>query len=186
MSNYRLNLSNSSQNIRNTDIDLSKTNSLKQFCDSTDLNFNINEAHVVLKDIAPFAPILRNFSTPINLTCNIGGTINNLRLEHMNLSYGEKSILLKSKGSLDGIISPRNAFIFGEIQELNASSKGIQSLINDFSSIRKDANPILSHLGTVNFHGEISGFITQLITFGEFNSNIGKLRADIMISRNTK
>ena len=186
LSNFRLNLANSHLSIRKTDIDLSKTNTLKQFCDSTDLNFNIDEAHVVLKDIAPFAPILRNFSTPIDLTCNIGGTINNLRLEHMNLSYGEKSIHLKSKGSLDGVTSPQNAFIFGEIQELSASPKGIQSLINDFSSVRKDVNPILSHLGTVSFHGEISGFITQLITFGEFDSNIGKLRADMMISRNTK
>ncbi len=93
---------------------------------------------------------------------------------------------MKSKGSLDGVTSPQNAFIFGEIQELNASPKGIQSLINDLSSVRKDVNPILAHLGTVSFHGEISGFITQLITFGEFDSNIGKLQADMMISRNAK
>ena len=186
LSNFRLNLANSYLSVRKTDINLSKTNSLQQFCDSTELDLNIDESHIVLKDIAPFAPVLRHFVTPIDLTCAIGGSINSLKLEQLEMSYGEEDLSLKCKGSVDGITSPQNAFVFGEIQKLSVSSKGIQSLINDFSSFRKEPNAMLAHLGTVGFHGEISGFVTQLITYGEFSSDIGNLRADIMVSRDSR
>ncbi|WP_455505360.1 translocation/assembly module TamB domain-containing protein [Coprobacter sp.] len=181
LSNFRLNLENSYLGIRKTDINLSTTNTLKQFCDSTELNFNISDAHVVLKDISPFIPALRHFTTPIDIKCDISGVVNHLRLDYLDLSYGDKSIVLKSKGNLDDITSPRSAFIFGKIQELNASSEGLQSIINDFSPTRKGINPALAKLGTVNFHGEISGFVTQLVTYGDFQSNLGNIRADMMI-----
>lgn len=186
LSNFRLNLENSYLGIRKTDINLSTTKTLKQFCDSTELNFNINDAHVVLKDIAPFVPALQHFSTPIDIKCDISGVVNHLRLDHLDLTYGDKSIILKSRGNLDDITSPRSAFIFGKIQELNASSEGLQSIINDFSPVRKEISPILAKLGTVSFHGEISGFVTQLVTYGDFQSNLGNLRADMMINRNEK
>ena len=39
--------------------------------------------------------------------------------------------------------------------------------------------PVLQHLGTVSFRGEISGYFTDLVTYGEVRTDIGTVKTDL-------
>lgn len=41
---------------------------------------------------------------------------------------------------------------------------------------------MLQRLGTISFQGEISGYFTDLVTYGRLRTNIGSLSTDIKFS----
>lgn len=42
--------------------------------------------------------------------------------------------------------------------------------------------PILQRLGTISFHGEVSGYFTDIVTYGLVHTDIGSIKTDLKIS----
>lgn len=57
---------------------------------------------------------------------------------------------------------------------------------SDFSAQSKPAlqwrSPVLQHLGNTSFHGEISGYFTDLVMYGLFRTDIGSVQTDLKLS----
>ncbi|WP_370757654.1 translocation/assembly module TamB domain-containing protein [Coprobacter secundus] len=183
-SQFKLQLQQSLIALNTAHVDLSTVQNYTQFCDSSNIRLVINHSRLVLSDLAPFLPILQKFDTPTDFTCHVQGVINHLQLSSLQLNYGKGNIIVEGEGTLDGITQLQDAFLFGKVNKLRATPDGIVSLIQNLSSIEKPISPIFTRLGTVNFQGEISGFLSNLVMFGNLSGNPGKVHADLMFSRN--
>lgn len=151
------------------------------FMDMAELNFKIDNGNIVLSDFAAFVPKLKNFSTPISLDCKISGTANHLVLDTLGINYDNGGLKALGYGSVDNIFpDPKNAFIFGKMANLSISSKAMVDMTKDMGIKLKDYSHI-NNLKHISFTGEISGFISKLVTYGKFRSYIGSISADMTL-----
>ena len=153
------------------------------FMEIADLNFGINNGILVLSDFSSFIPIFKEFNTPINISCAITGNPNHLFLDTLKINYANDGLVASGYGSIDNIFpEPKNAFIFGEMKELNLTSKGAVTMLNDLNVKLKDYSTLykIKHL---SFKGQISGFTSKLVTYGEFKSGIGNVETDMTIEK---
>ena len=84
--------------------------------------------------------------------------------------------------SLQDLSHPQEAYIFGNLTNLYADPEGVAFFVRNLSKDYKGVPPVLQHLGTVSFRGEISGYFTDLVTYGEVRTDIGTIKTDLKLS----
>lgn len=183
-SEFKLNLPLTEVVLSTASADFSKSKHLSDFCDSTYLKLGISHANITLHDLTAFVPAFRYFGTPIDFSCHVEGPVNNLKLNHLAIAYGNDDIYIKGDGVLKEIIKKDSAYIAAQISASKATPDGIQSILNNFSSVDKKPSDILNRLGIIHFDGKVSGILTQLTTQGTIKTGQGDIHGDMTISRN--
>lgn len=183
LGNFTFETGHSSINIKKSVLDIGSQTDKSNFADKAEINFGIRNGTIVLSDFAQFIPAVKRFTTPVTFTCIISGVINHLNLEEFSLLYGNELMSVKGYGNLDNVLpSPEKAFIFGKVEKFKATPNGIVTLTENLSIKIPNKNTVYN-LGNINFSGEVSGFISQLVTYGSFSCDIGKIEADVLLDR---
>lgn len=154
---------------------------LKHFADEVHFSFRTLPSHVTLNDIAAFVPALSNFKEKLNLNLDVKGTLNQLNCETLEVNAGDK-FRLKGDVSLQDLSHPQEAYVYGHLTNLSTDNKGTEFLVRNLSPHYNGVPPILQHLGNTSFHGEISGYFTDLVMYGLFRTSIGSIQTDLKFS----
>lgn len=156
--------------------------STEQLLDKSPVKLEITTSHICLKDFSAFAPILQNYTDQIQLSARVSGTINDLILEEFSLKQNGKISLL-AKMNLKSITKPEETYVFGQVNNFHISADGLTDLINNFQNESIERPSYLTHLGSLDFNGEIAGFLDHLVAYGNLHSNIGSLKMDMLIGQ---
>lgn len=181
LKNLSLRCNRSNIFIKENEITMPKGMSMNDFMDMAELNFGIDNGSIVLSDFAAFVPIFKEFNTPTSISCKIKGTANHLVLDTLGINYDNGGLIASGYGSIDNIFpEPKKAFLFGKMSNLSIKSKSVVNILNDVGINLKDYSTIHS-IGQLSFNGEISGFVSKLVTYGKVRSNIGNISADVSL-----
>ena len=175
-------LPNSSFELSEATINYADLDSMEQLADKAPVRLNIAPSSITLKDFAAFAPVLQNYSDKIQLSAVVSGTFNDLLLEEFSLKQNG-TISLLAKMNLKSITQPDETYLFGQVSNFHISAEGLSNLINNFQKESINIPSYLSHLGNLNFNGEISGFLDHLVAYGNLHSDIGSLKMDMLIGQ---
>lgn len=179
--NFAIDLPGTSLKMDTIRLDYDSLGAFKQFADNVRFSFRTLPSHITLKDLSPFVPALSNFKEKIELGIDIDGTVNQLICHKVEITAGEQFRLL-GDASLQNLSHPKDAYIFGNLTQLSASSEGVGFLVRNLSTDYNGVPSILTRLGDISFHGEISGYFTDLVTYGQLRTDIGSVRTDIKLS----
>lgn len=182
INSFNLEMPNSDLKIDSTFFDYSRVDSLHHLADSAYIYINIDNAKLKLSDISAFAPVLKKFDKPANISLNVNGNINHLQMNHLHLRYTD-GISLTADGNVDGISTPQKAYVFGRITDLYASPEGLNTIISALSPTKKNL-PFIEKLGTIRFNGDISGFFNNLVAYGKIRTARGNIHSDLLLSNN--
>ncbi len=155
----------------------------KHFADQVHFSFRTLPSHITLKDFSPFVPALSNFKEEIELGIDVSGTVNQLNCSKLEITAGNH-FQLRGDASLQDLSHPQNTYIFGNLSRLSASKDGIGFLVRNLSQNYNGVPPILTRLGDVSYTGEISGYFTDLVTYGTLRTSIGSVRTDLKLGSN--
>lgn len=154
---------------------------MSDFMDMAEFDCGIDNGSIVMSDFAPFVPILKDFNTPTTINCKITGSANHLMLDTLGINYDNGGLTASGYGSIDNIFpDPKNAFLFGNMSNLSITSKSVVKILNDVGINLKDYT-LIHNIGKLSFNGEISGFVSKLVTYGKIKSNIGNISADVSL-----
>lgn len=179
--NFAIDLPGTSLKMDTIRLDYDSLGAFKQFADNVRFSFRTLPSHITLKDLSPFVPALSNFKEKIELDLNIDGTINQLNCHKLEITAGNQFRLL-GDASLQDLSHPQDTYIFGNLTQLSASSEGVGFLVRNLGTDYNGVPPILTRLGNISFHGEISGYFTDLVTYGQLRTDIGSVRTDLKLS----
>ena len=79
---------------------------------------------------------------------------------------------------------PQDAFVFGNLSSLYADPEGIAFFVRNLSKNYEGVPPVLQRLGTISFNGEVSGYFTDIVTYGLVRTDIGSIKTDLKLSSN--
>ncbi|MCD8183725.1 MAG: translocation/assembly module TamB [Bacteroides sp.] len=182
-------------NIENFDIDLPGTSlvmdtirmeydslgAFGNFANDVRFSFRMLPSKIVLQDISAFIPAFKPFEEEIQLEVATNGTVNRLEYPILQISAGNH-FLLRGDASFQDLSHPESAYVFGNLSNLYANPEGIAFFVRNLSKDYQGVPPVLQHLGTVSFQGEVSGYFTDLVTYGEVRTDIGTVKTDLKLS----
>ncbi|MEP7237523.1 MAG: translocation/assembly module TamB domain-containing protein [Ferruginibacter sp.] len=147
---------------------------LSSFIHNVQLQGDFEKSEVNSDDLAFFAPKLKTWKRTFYINGNVKGTVDNLA--------GKKMIIKSNNTIVDGDISLKglpdfyNTFIDFKSNNLQTTYNDLAALIPSLRSIQQ---PQLSALGNINYKGNFTGFINDFVAYGNINTSLGNLKADI-------
>lgn len=158
---------------------------LKDFVHKVKLTAPINKSEITFNDFKAFVPELKEFNKKIRLKGLIEGRISSLHFKKIGLNYG-KSLSFNADIDLSGLPNVYETFIYAQINELKADKGDIQDFVSELTKKPFLLPKELNQLGTVNYKGNISGFLSNLVAYGNLKTNMGSISTDILVQLENK
>ncbi len=152
------------------------------FTEKVHFSFRTLPSQVTLKDISPFVPVLSHFKEPVTLDMEVKGTVDQLNCSHLEITADDRQFRLRGDVSLQDLSHPQDAYVYGTLSELSANTRGVGFLVRNLSHNYNGVPPVLERLGDVSFRGEISGYFTDLVTYGQLHTSLGNVKTDLKLS----
>ncbi len=185
LNNFKLEMPQSNLAFDNVSLDYSKVDATHKFNDVARFNVEIPDGTLCPHDIAAFVPTFRYYYSVLHLETAVKGTVNNLNISKINVSSGDK-LSLSARLRLDGTSDMANAYLFGKINKLRIDPAGTTELVRNLSARRTDLGEWAQRAGVIEFSGEVSGFLSDLVAFGMIKSSLGVLKTDLKIGQDTE
>lgn len=145
-----------------------------------DLCFDILPSQLTLSDLAAFAPSLRQLRKKAKISTSFRGSLSDMRLDNLLLSYNN-SLTLRSNLSFSGAPDWKNAFINARIKEISSSKAGLQDLLSSILARPFILPKEFDNIGHLHYKGDVTGFFSDLVAYGELSSNLGLISMDLLL-----
>lgn len=149
----------------------------KDYIDSVAMDVRLKDAVVDEKDVAFFAPALKQYPTILHISGEAKGTVANINAQNMRITDG-KSVVngnIKMKG-LPDIYNTRIDFDHGEIVTTGAG------ILKYAPSLKDNPNVAIDKLTYFYFNGAYSGYIENFAVNGIIKTNFGTIQSDIKMN----
>jgi len=139
-----------------------------------------------LKDISrPFAPVLRNFTMPLELSVLFSGTDSTLAFRNIEVHTPDQRLKINAIGDISGLRKKEDLKVHFHVNKMTAKGKVKQEIINQFKG-KKMMTKQLDALGDLTLTGNIYVFYRHEAFDGNVKSAVGGLRFNFAIDENTK
>jgi hypothetical protein len=152
----------------------------KKFAEKVRLNAPISKSYFALSDLKAFVPEFKNVKGIATLKGVISGRISSMRFHKMEIRY-EQSLFLRADLDINGLPNLSEAFIYGQINQLDVKPTGVQDFISELSERPFILPKELNQLGLVKYKGNITGFLSNLVAYGNLNTDLGSVSTDILL-----
>lgn len=147
--------------------------SLRYFTDSVRLDVRLKQSFVTSADLAAFAPILRRYQEVVHLDAEANGSIADLQVCDMSLSFGRQSRLI-GEARLTGLPNVDSLYL----DVLMNTSDIYASDLKQYAPA--EATAYLQRAGKLQFVGDFTGSTDQFAAKGQLRSpELGELRLDL-------
>ena len=145
------------------------------YIDSVVMVAHIKDAIVDKRDIAYFAPQIKNFpQVVLRVTGDGKGTVANLGAQHLMVSDGNS--VVKGNITMKGLPDIYKTYITFTDGEIVTNGPGILRYV---PGLRNSPDVALERLTYAYFKGKYEGHIENFVVNGIFNTNLGSLATDI-------
>lgn len=145
----------------------------------TQFHINLLPSLITPSDIALFVNVNKMAVTPLTVSGEFSGSIDNLKGKNVELSYGEQTFF-KTNFDIMGLPDINETFVFLDINELQTHTSEINSILNAFPDINGTQLPLLaSRLGKIKYKGNFTGYLNDIVAFGTFQTNLGMIQTDL-------
>ncbi len=143
-------------------------------------------ARVMLKDIAqPFAPVLRNFSIPLNLRVSVSGTDQGMVFRGAYIDTDDRKLTISATGVLRNLQQARDLTLHFDVYNMVAKPGIKDKLINQFTVKKYMMNQVYA-LGVVNYHGSFDILWKKELFRGLLNTEMGDVDFNFELNEKTK
>lgn len=155
------------------------------FIDKVNLDLDLDNSEVGIEDIAFFAPALSGIHKDVRISGHVTGPVSAINGRGLNIWYG-KSTNLQGDVDMDGLPNMAETFMYLNLKRLVTNYNDLVTLpIPPFDENRSLPIPAnVAKLGTMDFKGNFTGFISDFVAYGRLNTSIGQLRTDLSLKQN--
>ena len=150
---------------------------------NTSVMFDVNEMRIASSDIRRFILKYPDISEKVYFSGKIDGTIGDIRGKDLLLSAGGAFDLLFSI-SIAGLPDYHNSFIFADFSRMFISPQNVIPELEKHIKIEMPFKTELRKFGRLLYNGTLTGFPGDFVAFGELNSELGSIHADVALKDN--
>lgn len=181
--NFAIDLPNTSLAMDTIRMEYDSLGAFGNFAHDVHFSFHLLPSQITLQDLSAFVPAFKPFKEELKVEVQTNGTFNQLNCPRLSITAGNH-FHLRGDVSLQDLSRPEDAYIFGNLSSLYADPEGVAFFVRNLSRNYNGVPPVLQHLGTISFRGEVSGYFTDLVTYGQVHTDIGSIKTDVKLSSN--
>ena len=133
------------------------------------------KGRVLLKDIArTFAPVLKNFSLPLNLQTQMSGNDNELRFRDVAVSTTDQKLTISAAGRISNLKDKYKLVVHFDVNHMTAHRGSKERVISQFP-VKKFMMKQLHNLGRIDYHGHFDVLWKKEQFAGHLNTEVGAL-----------
>lgn len=151
--------------------------------DTTKVGLNVDEMRLSTDDIRRFFPNFIHVSEKLFFSGKIDGTIGDLKGDDLLLSAGDAFDLLFSM-NISGLPDFNNSFIFADFSRMFISPDNVIPEIEKLTGKSLPLKKEIRKFGRLLYTGTLTGFPGDFVAYGELNSELGSINADIALKDN--
>jgi hypothetical protein len=140
------------------------------------MDAHLSNSVVDVRDVAYFAPQLRQYPSVVKLSGDIHGTVSKIKGQHLLLNDGSTSI--KGDLAMTGLPDIYHTLIEFSNGEIMTTGAGI---IKYAPSLKDDPNIAVDKILYAYFKGNFKGYIENFAANGVLTSNLGTIRSDVKL-----
>ena len=175
-----VNMPASTINLKDIQLKYDSLSDLQHFGNKVRWNAPIKLSSIAFSDLKTFVPEFKYLKGSATFKGLITGRIKGMRFEKMEIKYGN-SFQLNADLDVNGLPDLREAFIYGQIHDLHFEKSDLQDFISDLTRKPFLLPNELNQLGLIHYNGNITGFLNNLVVFGNVSTNIGSVSTDISL-----
>ena len=169
--------------IENSSVKLVLPNKQDSLQTPLNIDVQVGASHISFRELGKIIPSMAGMDQTVDLSGQVYGTFDDLKGKNILIQTGQET-----KAHLDFYINnpgdPDNMYLFLDLKELQTS-------FSDLSNIRfPDSSPSpylefpegFTRSGLLKFKGNFSGFLTDFVTFGTLNSDMGSMSTDMLVA----
>ena len=139
-----------------------------------------------LKDISrTFAPVLKNFTLPLNLSLTMKGNKNSISFRNVKVSTNDKKLQLAATGGITDLKDKYKLHVKFDINSMTAKTGVTEKIINQFATKKLMMNQ-LNNLGDINYTGSFDVLYKKEIFRGLLKSAAGDLNFEFALDELNK
>ena len=139
-----------------------------------------------LKDISRmFAPVLKNFTMPLNLSLTMKGTNNSLSFRNVKVSSTNKKLQLAATGGITDLKDKYKLHVRFDVSNMTAKTGIAEKIINQFATKKLMMNQ-LNNLGDINYTGSFDVLYKKEIFRGLLKTAAGNLNFEFALDELNK
>ena len=147
---------------------------LTNFNDKVRLKSHLDSSIFSSKDLALFAPALKEYNETYTIWTDLSGKVIDLNFKNLTLKFGQKS-MMKGRIEFKGFPNLDETFVDSRFQTFSSSSKDLEKYVGSY------AKTVLAKFGKINYKGTFVGFFNDFVAKGAFETGLGDLKSDINI-----
>lgn len=136
-----------------------------------------------LKDISrPFAPVLKKFSIPVNVSVSMSGTDTTLAFHNAVVTIPKQPFKVKASGTVGGFRhgERHQLHVHFDVGSMATTSATVMNIINQFD-VKKFMLKQLLALGTIGYHGSFDVYWKREQFRGRLTTNAGNINFDFNV-----
>lgn len=182
VSNFAIELPKSALNIDSLTVKYDSLKLLPKQLDKAEFKLRTAPSFITLSDISAVAPALSEFNEPLAFGFNFNGKINEFNCPTFTVKAGN-NIQFTADLSINNITSVKNALLHGKVSKLYINEQGFDFIFRNLKNNRnKELPAYLRNLKYFFFRGDISGYFTDIVLYGQLHTGVGAVNTDIKLS----
>lgn len=140
-------------------------------------NFNIDVNKIVIspEEIGFFVPNFSEIDGVFSFKGKLYGDASNIKGRDVVASFGNNTAVHTNLDITD-YTDLKHSFLYIDLESSQTTVSDIEKV---FPSVIKKLPESISHLGTIYYDGNITGFIDDIVAFGTFKTDAGVLKTDL-------
>ncbi|RXQ97501.1 translocation/assembly module TamB [Ancylomarina salipaludis] len=148
------------------------------------LDFQIRSSKISFEDLAYFNDVLLGYRESGFLSGHLFGTVYDLKGRNINVIYGNHTNF-KGRFYLNGLPQIENSYLEANFEELTTSISDLENVyIPNYEGNHIVLPSQLDNLGLIHYKGKFNGFINDFVFYGNFKTDQGDIRTDILLKPN--
>ncbi|TRX63003.1 translocation/assembly module TamB domain-containing protein [Carboxylicivirga sp. M1479] len=138
--------------------------------------FDLQKSDIGRHDLQMISSVKR--ATDIIISGQVYGTVDNIKGRQVTLSFGPHS-QLQSSFDINGLPNLDETFVYFNVAQLKTTPEDLKQLLAHISGQALHLPNAIQNLEQIRYKGNFTGFITDLVAYGEFSTALGKISTDI-------
>ncbi len=187
ISSYKMGFSNTRLKTPSSDVEVSYEMQSKDYSSynhfgSEIINaVSIQSANISSNDLRLFLPKLKA-NKMYQVEGEISGPLKNIKGKNIRL-YTTSQSSFAGDLSIKGLPNIDETFLFIDVEEFTTNRRTVEDIVNQFSTKKEriELPSELDRLGTIHYHGNLTGFIKDFVAYGTLTTKLGSFKSDISI-----
>ncbi|MBB3188574.1 translocation/assembly module TamB domain-containing protein [Microbacter margulisiae] len=158
-----------------------KLSNLSDFVNKVRLKCRLLPSNVILSDLSGFVPAFKGYDDEYKLSTRLEGTIADIKCNDLKIT-NKNNFKFDGNFEISGLPNINDAFVYANVKQMHLNMAHLQDIIADLTNKPFMLPVPVMRLGTIYFSGSLTGFLSEMVAYGNVSTRLGNLRTDLKLS----